>query len=310
MGDEEDVCVLIPTLNEAETIGDVLEGLKAEGYQNLLVVDGHSEDGTAEIAEDAGARVIHQSGSGKGQAVQEGLDNIEARYVLMLDGDGTYDPAQADRMVEPLLEGEAEHVIGNRFADMEPGAMTRFNRFGNWLFNRSFARIHGRDYADILSGYRAFTRESVRKMHLSSEGFGIETEMAVECAKQRIPVEVVDISYQARPSGSEPNLSPIQDGGRILITLYSLAKTTNPMFYFGSVGVVVGGIGLILGGYVGVEWLTRGISHEVIAVLATLGILFGGQLMIFGFISDLFVTLHREQMRRLEDLEEEVREWK
>lgn len=305
MSGEEDVCVLIPTLDEAETIGDVLEGLKAEGYENLLVVDGHSTDDTVEIAEAAGARVIMQSGTGKGQAVQEGLEHVEAEYVLMLDGDGTYDPEQADRMVEPLLAGDADHVIGDRFADLEPGAMTRFNRFGNWLFNRTFARVHGRDFGDILSGYRAFTRESAEKMHLTAEGFGIETEMAVECVKQKVPVEVVDISYRSRPSGSNPNLHPIKDGGRILLTLYSLAKTTNPMFYFGSVGSIIGGIGLALGAYVGVEWFTRGISHEVIAVLATLAILFGGQLIIFGFLSDLLVTLHREQMRRLEHLEDE-----
>ncbi|MFB6114211.1 MAG: S-layer glycoprotein N-glycosyltransferase AglJ, partial [Halodesulfurarchaeum sp.] len=248
-------------------------------------------------------------GTGKGQAVREGLDHVldetDAEYVLMLDGDGTYRPDQADRLLEPLRAGEAEHVIGNRFADMESGAMTRFNRFGNWLFNAAFARVHGTDLEDILSGYRAFTRESAQKMHLTAQGFGIETEMAVECVRRDVPVDVVPITYQARPAGSAPNLHPLTDGGRILYTLYSLAKTTNPMFYFGSVGSIATGIGVLLGAYVGYEWFARGISHEVIAILATLAILFGGQLIIFGFLADLMVTLHEEQLRRFEDLEED-----
>lgn len=304
MPDDEDVCILIPTLDEAETIGDVLDRFHDEGYENILVIDGHSEDDTKNIAEEAGARVILQSGTGKGQAVQEAVDHIDAEYILMLDGDGTYDPEEADRMLAPLVNGEADHVIGNRFANMEKGAMTRFNRFGNWLFNGTFDRVHGQDFKDILSGYRAFTKESADRMYLTADGFGIETEMSVECVKHGFSVEVVPITYKARPSGSEANLHPVADGWRILITLYSLAKTTNPMFYFGSVGAVATSIGLILGAYVGVEWFTRNVSHEVIAVLATLAILFGGMLVIFGFLSDLLVTLHNEQMRRIEELED------
>ncbi|MFB6071298.1 MAG: S-layer glycoprotein N-glycosyltransferase AglJ [Halanaeroarchaeum sp.] len=304
MPDYADVCVLIPTLDEAETIGDVVDGLRAQGLEDVLVVDGNSSDDTREIAEAHGARVIRQRGSGKGRAVRQGLEHVDADYVLMLDGDGTYPPEQADRLLEPLLEGDAEHVIGDRFADMEPGAMTRFNRFGNRVFNGVFNRIHGRDFGDILSGYRAFSTDSVERMYLDADGFGIETEMAVECARHDVPTEFVPITYRARPEGSDTNLHPLADGGRILVTLYSLAKTTNPLFYFGSVGVASGFVGVVLGGYVGYEWFARGVSHEVIAVLATLAILFGGLLVMFGFLSDLIVTLHREQLHRIEDLED------
>ncbi|AKH98021.1 S-layer glycoprotein N-glycosyltransferase AglJ [Halanaeroarchaeum sulfurireducens] len=304
MPDYEDVCVLIPTLDEAATIGDVVDGLEAEGLENVLVVDGHSTDGTQDVAADHGARVIEQSGEGKGQAVREALEYVDAPFVLMLDGDGTYRPDEAHRLLEPLLDGQAEHVIGDRFANMEPGAMTRFNKIGNRLFNGIFRRIHGEDFADILSGYRAFTLESVEKLYLGAEGFGIETEMAVECAKHDVPTAVVPITYGARPEGSDTNLRPIADGGRILYTLYSLAKTSNPLFYYGSVGAVSLFVGLLLGAYVGYEWFVSGVSHEVIAVLATLALLFGGMLVLFGFLSDLMVTLHREQLRRIDRLDE------
>jgi len=151
MPDPEDVCVLVPTLNEAETIGEVIDGFAERGYDNVLVVDGRSDDGTREIAVEHGARVIEQTGSGKGQAVREGLEHIEAEYVLMLDGDGTYRPADAERMLEPL-DDDYEHVIGNRFAEMEDGSMPKLNGFGNRAINRAFRFIHGRDLEDILSG--------------------------------------------------------------------------------------------------------------------------------------------------------------
>ncbi|WP_318570006.1 S-layer glycoprotein N-glycosyltransferase AglJ [Salinigranum marinum] len=305
MPHRDDVCVLVPTLDESETIGEVVSGYREEGFENVLVVDGGSTDGTREAARDAGAHVVLQSADGKGQAVREAVrDHIDAPYVLMVDGDGTYLPSDAAAMVAPLDEGY-EHVIGDRFADMHDGAMTRLNRVGNRLFNRAFAFIHGTDFGDILSGYRAFTRESFEEMTLSAEGFGIETEMAVECAKHRIETMVVPITYLPRPSGSNTNLSPLRDGGIILLELYRRAKTNNPLFYFGSIGTLSMAVGVLIGIWVGVEWFTRGIGHEAIAVVSALGILFGVQLLMFGVLSDLIFSLHREQMRRLERLEEE-----
>ncbi|WP_152040983.1 S-layer glycoprotein N-glycosyltransferase AglJ [Salinigranum salinum] len=301
----DDVCVLVPTLDEVETIAGVVVGYHEEGFENVLIVDGGSTDGTREAAESAGARVVVQSGSGKGQAVREAVtDHVDTPYVLMVDGDGTYLPEDAETMLAPLDDGY-DHVIGDRFADMRDGAMSRLNRVGNRLFNRAFAFIHGTDFGDILSGYRAFTRESFEEMTLSAEGFGIETEMAVECAKHRIKTTVVSITYLPRPSGSNTNLSPLRDGSIILLELYRRAKTNNPLFYFGSVGFVATAIGLGIGIWVGVEWVTRSISHEVMAVVSAFAILFGVQLLMFGVLSDLIFSLHREQMQRLERLEEE-----
>ncbi|MFB6127443.1 MAG: S-layer glycoprotein N-glycosyltransferase AglJ [Halolamina sp.] len=299
--DRDAVCVLLPTYNEAATIGDVVTGFRDNGYENVLVVDGDSTDDTRATAREAGARVETQTGSGKGQAVREGVEeHVDAEYVLLADGDDTYRPEEADRMVEPLWNGY-DHVIGNRFADMEPGAMSRFNKAGNALFNWLFKHIHGEKFEDILSGYRAFTRESFEQLQLSATGFGIETEMAVECARQGIDTTVVPIRYERRPDGSETNLNPVRDGGIILLALYRQAKTSNPLFYFGSVGALSGVTGLAIAVYVGVEWVTRGVSHNVLALVAAFGVLFGVQLLMFGVLSDLILTLHREQMERFED---------
>ena len=299
--EDADVTVLVPTLDEGETIGDVVRDFRGAGYENVLVIDGGSTDDTQAVAREAGARVVEQSGAGKGQAVREAVrEHVDTEYVLMLDGDGTYEVDDAGAMLDPLQSGEADHVIGNRFADMRSGAMTLLNRVGNRLINGAFGVIHGESFGDILSGYRAFTRESFGEMHLTSDGFGIETEMAVECAKRGIPTTVVPITYYPRPAGSNTNLHPIRDGGIIFLEIYRRAKTNNPLFYFGSLGTVSTATGFLVALYVGVEWVTRQISHEVLAVVAAFSILVGVQLLMFGMLADLILSLHREQLRERE----------
>jgi len=308
MPDRTDVCVLVPTLEEAGTIGDVVEGFRRVGFDDVLVVDGGSGDGTREIAAEHGARVITQSGSGKGQAVREAIGEIDRPYVLMADGDGTYRPEDADAMLEPLFERRADHVIGNRFADMEPGAMTRLNGIGNRLINRLFAAVHGRRLDDILSGYRAFTRSSVERFRLDADGFGIETELAAECVRHGVSTEVVPIRYLSRPGGSETNLRPFADGGRIVLTLYALAKTNNPLFYFGSVASLGTLAGVAVAGFVAYRYFVVGVSHEVLALLAAFLVLLSVQLLMFGVLTDILVSVNREQSRRLEELSDRLRE--
>lgn len=300
MGAYDEVCVLVPTYNEAETIVEVIERFLAEGFEHVMVIDGGSEDGTQELAEDAGARVVEQSGTGKGQAVREAVGLIGQSYVLLVDGDATYRPEQADRLLEPLIGGDAEHVIGDRFADMQSGAMSRLNRFGNRIINRAFRFIHGRNLQDILSGYRAFTTESFERLDLSADGFGIETEMAVECVRHNVHTVVVPITYESRPEESETNLRPFRDGAIIVGTLYQMARKNNPIFYFGSVGFFSVLIGIVLATFVLYRWLFRGINHDIVALASGVTILFGVQLVMFGVLSDLIVTANREQRRRID----------
>jgi len=303
MPSNADICILLPTLNESATIASVIRAYQDVGLDNILVVDGGSADDTREIAREAGARVITQSATGKGQAIREAIAHVDAEYVLMADADMTYRAEDAERMLEPLLVGGFDHVIGNRFADMKPGAMTRVNRIGNRIINRSFALIHGKDYRDILSGYRAFRTESFERLSLSADGFGIETEMAVECAKKGIKTEVVPVTYRPRPDGSSTNLHPVKDGGIIFLELYRKAKTNNPLFYFGSVGLVSTLTGFSLAAFVVFRWLVDNVGHEIVAVGAAGAILFGIQLLMFGVLADLILSLHREQLSRINRFE-------
>lgn len=306
MVESAEVCVLLPALNESATIADVITSYQAAGFTDILVVDGNSTDGTREKAREVGAKVITQTKIGKGQAVREGVREIDAPYVLMADADMTYRAKDAEAMLEPIMSGEAEHVIGNRFADMHDGAMTKFNRVGNQIFNQLFSAVYGENYIDILSGYRAFTTDSFQRLTLSADGFGIETEMAVQCAKRGIETEVVPITYRPRPDGSATKLRPVKDGSVILLELYRNAKTSNPLFYFGSAGIVSASIGMTMGLFVVYEYFIVGVGHNLTAVAAVNIVLLGVQLLIFGFLADMVQSLHREQRDRINRLENEL----
>ena len=139
---KDQVCVLIPTLNEAPTIGGLVADFISLGFRNILVIDGHSSDGTRRIASLAGARVIEQEGRGKGTAIIEAFGLIEEPYILMVDGDGTYSPQDAERVLAPLASGSA-HVIGDRLTGQNRQAFSRLNYFGNQVLNRLFLVING-----------------------------------------------------------------------------------------------------------------------------------------------------------------------
>ncbi|PQV43107.1 S-layer glycoprotein N-glycosyltransferase AglJ [Methanohalophilus euhalobius] len=294
----EDVCILIPTLNEGATIGQLIEDFNTEGFGNIFVIDGNSSDDTQEIAKNMGARVVAQTGKGKGQAVQDALAMIDDPYVIMIDGDGTYLAKDVHSMLEPLEAGRADHVIGNRFADFDPGAFTKLNLIGNKILNKFFSVIYRKNLVDILSGYRGFTNQAIRELELHETGFEIESEIAVDSMKKEHRVEVVPITYRPRPDEGDTKLNPLKDGFGIGSTIYKMAKFHNPMFYFGIMGAILTLSGILLGIYVVSEWMI-GITHIPMTTLTALLIISGIQMFIFGMLSDLVVSLHRETMRTL-----------
>jgi glycosyltransferase (TIGR04182 family) len=295
----EDVCVLIPTLNEEESIESVINEFRALGFGNILVVDGHSTDATSAKAQAAGARVVLQSGSGKGQALKEVFEDIKEKYILLIDGDGTYLPAEAERLLDPLLKGKADHVVGNRFGRLRGGALKRLNMFGNKIINRFFVLIYGIQLSDILSGYRAFTTEGVRLLDLSTPGFEIESEMTVESVKKGLRIIEVPVTYMPRAAGTRTKLNPFRDGLKIALTIFRMAKTENPMFFFGLIGSAFGTVGFLIGLFVLRDWLNGRIEHIPLTILTAILIIVGFQLFLIGMLGDVMASLHREMMREL-----------
>lgn len=296
--EKDQVCIIIPTLNESPTIGPLIHEFRELGYSHILVIDGNSIDETRSIARREGARVEVQSKKGKGNALIEAFSLIEEPYILMIDGDGTYSPQDAEKMLEPLSKGY-DQVIGDRLTEENRDAFSRLNLFGNQILNRLFKLAHSAYLSDILSGYRAFSREGIRQMHLNEVGFGIETEISAEAVRSGQKISVVPISYKKRP-GTPTKLNPFHDGFKITATIYRLAKMTNPLFYFGLIGLVTMTGGIIVGIYVILEWLQK-IEHLPLTILTVLLIVVGFQIFMFGILTDMMLSLHREVIRELQD---------
>ncbi|MBP2132805.1 dolichol-phosphate mannosyltransferase [Methanomicrobium sp. W14] len=296
---KDEVCIFIPTLNEAPTIGNLISSFRDMGYEHILVVDGNSTDDTVKIARSEGANVIIQKGKGKGLAIIEALSYIDRPYVLMLDGDGTYLPEEAEKMLSPLFDGY-EHVIGNRLDSYDPGSLSRFNHFGNEVINYLFKVAHGQYLSDILSGYRAFNLESLKGMNLREKGFEIETEISVEAVRNRQKITVVPVSYKPRP-GTPTKLHPVRDGAKIISALWRLARVSNPIFYFGVIGIFVSLAGICLGIYVTYDWF-KDITHTELAIVTVLLVILGFQIFMFGVIGDMIVSFNRELRLEIQGL--------
>ena len=297
-----DVTILIPTKNEEDGIGEVIDGFKKLGYNNILVIDGHSTDRTREIAEAKGAMVVLQSGKGKGQAVAEALKMIGTPVVVMIDGDGTYDPKDVTKLLQPIERGMAEHVIGNRLGNFEKGAFTRLNIIGNKIFNALFRFLYGIEVQDLLTGYHALTRELYKSVELEKHGFEIETELTVETIAKGFRIAEVPINYYKRKG--KANLHPIKDGWRIGKTIIELLVRYNPAKYLYFIGALFLIFGFISGVYVVYEWLNH-ISHNLLAIVTAILVLGGTQFIAVGFVMTYMFKVMAEVKKELREIKKQ-----
>ena len=294
-----DVTIIIPTLNEERGIGGVIEGFKKLGYTNILVIDGNSTDRTREIAREKGARVIVQSGRGKGQAVAEAFKLVDTEIVVLIDGDGTYDPNDVNKLLEPIQRGVAEHVMGNRLLNFEAGAFNKLNFAGNKILNWFFRFLYGVEVHDILTGYRALTREVYKNVDLDKHGFEIEAELVVETLSKGYRILEVPITYRKREGDTK--LSPMKDGLRIGRTIFELLTRYNPAKYLYLLGIISMIAGIISGLYVVHDWM-RGITHYLLVTLTAILVLGGLQLVMFGFVSSYLFKMMVDIKRSIREI--------
>lgn len=209
------VC-LIPTLNEGPTVGEVI--LKAKNLvDRVVVVNGHSDDETPEMAKIHGAEVIEQEGSGKGMAVRTVFQTVDQD--ILIDGDATYDASEIDSLIQPILRDEADMVVGSRLTGkMEEGAMSSFHRLGNTGFNALINLLTGSHITDSQSGFRAIKGVWARNLKLASISFEIETEITVRALQHGLRVIEVPVTYRKRVN-TVSKLSGFKAGWRILKTI-------------------------------------------------------------------------------------------
>jgi len=221
------IAVVIPAVNEEQAIGKVVGGLPRELLAEIIVVDNGSTDRTAEVAAEAGARVVREPRPGYGAACFAGTRAVrQADIIVFLDGDFSDDPAQLDMIVKPLLDDSADLVIGSRITGvLEKGAMPLHGRLGNRFIVMLLHLLYGVAITD-LGSFRAIRAESLFRLKMEQMTYGWPIEMVIKAARQGLRLRSVPISYRKRIGQSKVTGTW---RGTILATYYLLLL---PLWYF------------------------------------------------------------------------------
>lgn len=293
------VAVLVPCHNEARSIGEVVRAFRSHlPAAAIYVYDNASTDNTAQVAHEAGARVRFHPLLGKGNVVRRMFADIDADVYLIVDGDNTYDPASAPRLVEHLRRDRLDMVNCARIP-ADTSAYRPGHEFGNRLLTGLVARVFGNRLTDMLSGYRAMSRRFVKSFPAHSSGFEIETEITVHALDLRAPIDELRAPYYSRPKGSASKLRTIADGTRILRLILHLIKEERPLQFFSSIFACLVVASLGLGIPVVTEFLKTGLVGRLpTAVLATGLMILAFLSLMCGLVLDT-VTRGRRELKRL-----------
>ena len=217
--------VLIPCYNEEITIEKVIKDFKKElPDAEIYVYNNNSKDKTAEIAEKNGAIVRHEYRQGKGNVVRSMFREIDADIYVMVDGDDTYPAEEVHKLIKPVVDGEADMVIGDRLTNgtYQKENKRHFHEFGNNLVKKSINVAFKTDLKDIMTGYRVFNKLFVKTMPVMSPKFEIETEMSLHALDKKFIIKEIPIVYRDRPEGSSSKLNTVNDGIKVLKTIIKM----------------------------------------------------------------------------------------
>jgi glycosyltransferase involved in cell wall biosynthesis len=214
------ISVIIPVFNEGPTIGSVIERVKKaiEGMQfpyEILVIDDCSTDNSLEISRSKKVRVYQlKKHMGKGYALRLGFREAKGEIVVTLDSDGSHNPYELPKLLDPILNGEADLVIGSRFLNEKNVFHNELNKIGVQLFNFFVRMLTEKATTDSQSGYRVIRSAILRELNLVSNGYEIESEMLIKVLKNGHRVKEVPIRFEQRTYGKS-KLDPFKDGVKI-----------------------------------------------------------------------------------------------
>ncbi len=304
------IAVLIPCYNETGTVGAVVRDFKAQlPGADVYVFDNNSTDGTVEEAKKAGAIVRSEKRQGKGNVVRSMFRQVDADVYVMVDGDGTYPAEKVKELIQPVVEDEADMVIGSRLHGASESHFKVLNRLGNRLFLVLLNAIFGVRITDLLSGYRAFNRRVVKGLPLLSHGFEIETELTVKCLERRHRIVEVPVNLSPRPEGSTSKIKIVRDGFLILNTLFGLFRDYKPLTAFGLTGLFLVCCGLVPGIVVIREYLMTGAVYRVPSAILAVGLVLSGVLVAFiGLVLHTISRHFQEIGCQLQNISDKVQE--
>ena len=292
------IAILIPCFNEELTIGCVIEQFRKElPSAKIYVFDNNSTDATVERAIESGAVLLREPRQGKGYVVQSMFREIDADIYIMVDGDGTYAASSVRMLLEPVLNHEADMVVGSRLSTESSSRFRLMNRLGNQMFLWLTRNIFHTKIEDMLSGYRVFNRNIVKQLPLLSGGFEIETELTIKALERGYRVIELPIDLGSRPEGSYSKIRHVRDGLTILSMIFSLARDYKPLTVFGSIGLFFVLCGFIPGSVVISEFWRTGLVPRLPSAMLAMGLVLSG--VVVGMVGLLLHTV----TRRFQDLD-------
>ena len=291
------VAVLIPCYNEAQTIEKVVKDFKKVLPEaDIYVYDNNSKDHTDEIAKKAGAIVRYEYRQGKGNVIRTMFRELDYDCYIMIDGDDTYPAESAPEMVELVLSGKADMVIGDRLSSTYFKENKRlFHGMGNvvvrWFINFFF----NNHIKDIMTGYRAFSYEFVKGFPILSKGFEIETEMTIHAVDKNYKVREIPVQYRDRPAGSESKISTIKDGIKVLFTIARLFEEYRPAIFFNIFAILFLILSIVLFIPILIHYFNTGLVPRFPTLILSLILLVLSILMwITGIILEVINKKHRQ----------------
>lgn len=284
--DKGPLTVLLPTLNEEKAIGSLIDELKQNGYHKIILVDGGSIDKTVEVAQEKGALIVPQHGSGKRDALETAFELVKTPYVAIMDADMSYDPKDIQLLLSHAKQ--YDQVVGARRTDSSN--MSWLHRIGNRILTFSFNFFFGSKLNDICSGMYLLRTDMARQLRLDGHHFAVEEVILAQTCTTGRAVDV-PISYRPRV-GRKSTVSSWRQGIIDLLTILDLARKYNPITLFSALS----GMALIpafaILAYVAVQNYLFFNFRSGLALLGVMLLLFAGQAMIVATLSF--------QMRRIE----------
>ncbi|WP_342618754.1 glycosyltransferase family 2 protein [Rhodoferax sp. GW822-FHT02A01] len=293
------VAVLVPCYNEGQTVASVVRDFrKALPEAVIYVYDNNSKDDTVARAKEAGAVVRGERSQGKGNVIRRMFADIDADLYVMVDGDDTYDASCVPSFLEYMLANNLDMVNGERIHESEQAY--RFgHQFGNRLLTGLVGTFFRKEFNDMLSGLKIFSRRFVKSFPALTRGFDIETELTVHALEMRMAVGEMTVAYRERPEGSISKLSTYRDGWRILTTIARFLKEERPMQFFGACGAVLAILSLGLSVPLIMTFLETGLVPRLPTAVLVVGLMLTAVLSVTaGLILDT-VTRGRQEMKRL-----------
>ncbi len=293
------LAVLIPCFNEELTVGKVVQDFRsALPNSDIYVFDNNSTDRTAEIALKNGAIVNHVQEKGKGNVVRNMFFSIDADIFLMVDGDDTYDPTTAKKLVDLVSSKKCDMSVANR-KEVSNAAYRPNHKLGNKILTGTVNFIFGDKINDMLSGYRAMSRQFVNSFPVASSEFEIETEITVHALKIGIEIHEVPSTYKIRPEGSVSKLKTYSDGWKIMITIFNLFRQEKPLLFFSIISIIAAVLSLALFYPILIEFQNTGLVLKFPTLIVSVGVAIMSILSLYtGLILDT-VTKGRNEAKAM-----------